>query len=395
MRVWVDSMHALPSTRICLQAWPWLWLLVLASVAGSPYGLSAQSIQSARNDFFEIVSLDRRSVHYVNELSTHIGQRAARYLDREGLDYRLPILVRLRPASQFDFEGDHRIVLADQAAVQLDLRWEHSLSLQRTCYLLSKALLLQYSVYNYGPGAGPNIRAWPVAALGMESYLMLRPAKIGHFQQELREAGLPDLDWLLGLNLSDGAAPEAASYWTLQVLRSRPSDARLVRRLFQQALAGVHIGEPWTIAWSSSFVDETPLLLEPLWAAQMDTLLSRELEVVEAMGTSRRWLEALAQINTVETGDGAQTVDLRSLWRHRESETVRELIAARYEILLLRMSRCNPAYFNAARSLGTLFENLLNDAPAHRYLHSLVAYLGDLEDAKEMQAAIERKLAGE
>ena len=65
---------------------------------------------------------------------------------------------------------------------------------------------------------------------------------------------------------------------------------------------------------------------------------------------------------------------------------------ARYEILRLRMARINPAYYNPAHSLGVLFESILNDESAHKYLHSLTIYLSDWVDAKEMQDSLENIL---
>jgi len=60
--------------------------------------------------------------------------------------------------------------------------------------------------------------------------------------------------------------------------------------------------------------------------------------------------------------------------------------------LLLRMARINPAYYNPARSLGVLFESILQETPSHLYLHHLTIYLSDWEDAKEMQAEIIKHL---
>ncbi|MDP4880171.1 MAG: hypothetical protein NWR36_09835, partial [Opitutales bacterium] len=61
-------------------------------------------------------------------------------------------------------------------------------------------------------------------------------------------------------------------------------------------------------------------------------------------------------------------------------------IQARYELIKLRMEIVNPAYFNAARSLGALYETALDESTAsHRFMHALVNYLGDLEDAKQLE----------
>ena len=71
---------------------------------------------------------------------------------------------------------------------------------------------------------------------------------------------------------------------------------------------------------------------------------------------------------------------------------VQELVQARYEILRLRMTRVNPAYYNSALSLGELFEGILNDESSYKYLHSLTMYLSEWVDAKEMQDSLENIL---
>jgi hypothetical protein len=111
------------------------------------------------------------------------------------------------------------------------------------------------------------------------------------------------------------------------------------------------------------------------------------------MEASRMWLNALARFETpLNLDSGELKLNLRSIRTHRDKAEVRESVQARYQILRLRMARVNPAYYNAARSLGVLFEALLREAPPHQYLHALTLYLSDWEDAKQMQKVIEEKL---
>ena len=73
---------------------------------------------------------------------------------------------------------------------------------------------------------------------------------------------------------------------------------------------------------------------------------------------------------------------------------MREFIEARYEILLLRIVSVNPAYFNAARSLGALFETYLSEeSKRHRYMHGMATFLGDFEDAKDLEDLVLRNLS--
>jgi hypothetical protein len=167
----------------------------------------------------------------------------------------------------------------------------------------------------------------------------------------------------------------------------------LVRSLFQQALMGADIQPALTAALQSNDPTAEALVADSWWDAQMRVLLDRDYDVIETMGVTREWLSALARFDLpLATESGEVSLNLRSLRMHRDDPQVREWVEARYNILRLRMVRANPAYFNAARSLGVLFETLLNDAPAHQYLHALTIYLSDWEDAKDLQSLVEEKI---
>jgi hypothetical protein len=352
-------------------------------------------MEIARNLYFETVGLDRRSVNYMDELGLYVGERATRYLDSQDMAFPQPILLRLRPPAYAEFAEDHRIQLGERSVVQLDLRWSDELTLERSCYLLSKALLLQYTVFNYGPGRAPAMRAWPIAALGMDAYLGLRPAEMVRVQQNLRDELRFDAGSILRLKTADGKAPSASAYWLSQALRGMSRDGQFVRRFFKQALSGLDVAEPLSIQLGKDSPLGPGIQLEAWWAAQKQAILQRTLEAFESMADSRQWLEAIADFSSADLGDGAGSVNLRSLRTLQDSPEARELIAARYEILRLRLTRCNPAFFNAARSLGALYETFLNREPSHRYVHALVIYLGDFEDARAMESAIHRHFSGE
>jgi hypothetical protein len=350
-------------------------------------------MESARNLFFETIGLDRRSVNYMDELSVHVGQRASRYVDQQDLAFPQPILLRLRPEAYANFEGDHRLQLGDQSAVQLDLRWDGRLTLERTCHLLAKALLLQYTVYNFGPGTAPTMHAWPVAALATDAYLGLRSAEALRMRQNLRaEAGVT-ADSIFRIRLADGAAPAASAYYMLQSFEALSPDRRYARRFFKQGLSGIDVGEPLAILLKKAVPEGAVMPVGMWWAEQKRAILARPLEAFESMEASREWLAAIADLSAAGTGAEDASINLRTLRNYQDATAVRELIAARYEILRLRLPRCNPAFFNAAQSLGALFEIFLSDGPSHKYVHALVIYLSDWEDAKEMEEAIDRKLS--
>jgi hypothetical protein len=185
----------------------------------------------------------------------------------------------------------------------------------------------------------------------------------------------------------------ASGYWLLQAMKVGSLKRPLLRSLFRQAIAGGDVEEALTAAVQPSDPTSEVLPGQVWWQGQMEVLLRREYDVIEPMDASRAWLASLTRLDTpLALESGEIQLNLRSIWTHRAEPQLREMIQARYAILRLRMARTNPAYYNAARSLGVLFERILDDAPSHQYLHALTIYLSDWEDAKEMQDEIENIL---
>ena len=375
------------------------FVLLLLTLCGS--GAIAQQalpgLRSMGNDRFDVVGLHLRSVSYVNELSAFSIQIAERYLPTKGLAFPSKILISLRPEAHVDFEGDYRIRIAERGSVQVDLLWEDSMTLERTCYAISEALLVQYSVFNYGIEAANQLRLWTISALANDVYLTLRPAKFVDLLKAAQEAEVSELNGILEPSRSVLTVPSAAGYWLLKTMKSGSMKRTVLRSLFQQAIAGIDIEEALAAAlWASQPTAEL-LPVQTWWEQQLGFIIGQEYEVVETMEVSREWLAALGRFDTrlnLESQEATEELklDLRAIWTHRANSEVQELVQARYEILRLRMARINPAYYNPAHSLGVLFESILNDESAHKYLHSLTIYLSDWVDAKEMQESLENIL---
>jgi hypothetical protein len=303
----------------------------------------------------------------------------------------------LRPKDHVDFKGDCRISLAERGSVQVDLRWEDSITLERTCYAISEALLVQYAIYNYGTEASNLLRSWTISALANDIYLTLRPAVFADLLKTAQETEAPELTEVLKASRSGLAVPNAAGYWLLQAMKSGNLERPVLRSLFQQAIAGIDIEGALTAAIGSRRPAAELLPLQTWWVQELSLMFDQEYEVVETMGVSREWLATLGRFNTPHILElqGAKVelnLDLRAIWTHRAKPEVQELVRARYEILRLRMTRINPAYYNSALYLGALFEDILNDESSHKYLHSLAIYLSEWVDAKEMQESLENIL---
>ncbi len=357
------------------------WLL---PVSGSGAG---NELRSASNAQFEIVGLDGRSVAYVDELSRHIVEVAGRYLDRRGLQFSQRILVSLKPPEYVDFDGHYSVQFRARGFVNLDVRWESSLDLLTTCRALSEALLVRYSIFNYGQSGPDFLPDWPVAAIGTRAYAALRSVPAASMIQRADLAATPTVLSLLRRRWND-AVTDANGYLLLLAMDRAGLDRRQVRALIGQSIAGHNIAQQLAARVLSNHPEAENPQLDDWWIASCLQLLEPPVEVIETMETSRQWIEALADFSSTEEQD----LNLSRLWDLRNEPSTRTIIEARYDIVKLRMTRVNPAYFNAARSLGALFESCLDDARRHKYIFNLSVYLGDIEDGKTVQQQVEAAL---
>lgn len=346
-----------------------------------------RNIATAENAQFEVVGLHTRSVSYVEELSQHVVEVAARYLDREALQFPQRILVSLKPEDYVDFEGDYLVRIGERGFVNVDIRWEEPLSLLTTCRALSDALLVRYSIFNYGGNAPETLPKWPAMAIGLQAYISLRPAQSKRLADWLDPATKPTIESLLKRRWDDPSA-DAYGYALLLAMRESGVVRSGIRSLMEQSIAGVDVTPAMAELIRSDYPAVQIVTLNDWWSISLEELLQPEEELMETMAGSREWIEALADFSDAEIED----LNLKQIWDERENEAVRDLIEARYEILKLRIIRVNPAYFNSARSLGALYETYLLGDQRYKYMHRLAAFLSDFEDAKILEEVVTKAL---
>jgi hypothetical protein len=365
-------------------------LYLLLALGSFSSGLSARSnLVSSSNAQFKIVGLHAQSVSYVEELSQHVVQVAERYLDRSALQFPQSILVSLKPEEFAEFKVDYQIRVGRRGFVNLDLRWEKDLSLRTTCHALAEALLVRYSIYKNGLDGPSVLPAWPASAIGTTAYLRLRPAESKRLGDWIDPAATRNLELLLARKWGKAVA-DANGYALLRAMKASGIQRGDIRKLMAQSIAGVNIAPAIKVLSQSDDPSVPDHDLVDWWQRSLERLQQPELGIVDTMTVSRDWLQALSDLSGVE-GEG---VNLATIWDRREDEAMREFIEARYEILLLRIVSVNPAYFNAARSLGALFETYLSEeSKRHRYMHGMATFLGDFEDAKDLEDLVLRNLS--
>ena len=366
-------------------------LFLIGAALGLVPSLVSARVRSVSNDYFEIATLDFRSLSYMNDLSNYTVKIAERYLDPEGMAYPKPILVSLRPDQYVDFEGDYLIRIESRNSVELDIRWNKALTLESCCLALSEALLTQYALFNYGPEGTAKLSTWPVSALSNVVYLGLRPANISYLVNQARVGIVPELSTILGCKADKITAVDTTyGYWFLEAIKSSAFNRRAILNFFDRAVGGENITQLIDKEIQIKGTNDEVILLETWWRQTLASLVNRQYEVVESMADSRLWLSAIAGFSDlIKFQFEGTTLNLRSIWKYRSEPEVRDLISARREILGLRLARTNPAYYNSALFLAEVYESLLSDEHSHKYLRALTLYLNHWEDVKDMEEIIE------
>ena len=371
--------------------------LIVALLPLACMGQSSGRLASIEGRYFEVVGTDQRSVSFANALGSHVVEVCAGYLHAGSHAFPQRIFVALRPDDRVDFEGDYRIRIGDRGAVTLDFRWEVSLAFETVCRAFAEAYVVRYSNFNYGPEANERVRFWAVSALGAQSYLSLRPAQKVQYIQQVRDSGLPEVSQLLELDLSAAEQSQVVSrlgYWVLFALRERGLNRSDLGFLLDQAIAGMNVAEALETVIQPAAPDQSAVTLEAWWQSQTNTLLSLDYDQYETMDVSRDWIDELADFDTYRAA-GGELGNLRTLWTHRNDAALRSVLMARSEIIRLRLERVNPAYFNAARSLGALYETTLEAGQPHEFIHAFASYLSDSEDTKRLHEQTQELLDAE
>jgi hypothetical protein len=335
---------------------------------------------------FEIVGTDQRSVSCANALGLHVAKLCQSQLQARSHAFLQPIFVALRPDERVDFEGHYRVRLGPRGGVTLDFRWDASLSLETACRAFVEAYVVRYAHFNYGPQASQRVRYWALSALGTQSYLSLRHAQKIQFLQDARDASIAALTPVLDLNVSSAVHAQVEpqfGYWLWLAMHESGLRRAQIGYLLDQAIAGVNVTDALTAMIAPNVDDLSSVRLEAWWRSQLERVLARDYGQCERMDVSRDWIAELVDFSDYREA-GGDFENLASLWQQREDEALRALLIARYKIIRLRIERVNPAYFNAARSLGALYETVLEGERDYQFLSALTAYLTDWLDTLDL-----------
>ena len=333
---------------------------------------------------FDVVGLHRQSVNFVEELSERLLVVTKRHLLAQPEFFPQRVLVALRPRDQVTFDGPYRIQVKEGGFVRVDFRWDEDLSYPTLCYALMDAYLARYAIYHYGKTGPEQVKAWVVSALGTQVYISLRPSSFIGWTEALAPQGTP-----AGPSLSDtasairGSDPSLSPYLLFLAMRNWGISRNQISRMCEAAVAGKDVQETLQLAIQPTDPNLDRLTIFDWWVGSTNDLLSARVGRFESLDASREWLTGLTDF-TLYRESGAEMENLRALWKHREDPVLQETLRARRDLIRLRLDQVNPAYFNAAVGLGSLYESVLEGEKVHEFIFALTTYLSDFSDTKRL-----------
>jgi len=228
------------------------WIICLSGLVLSLAARDASSKVSLEDEFFEVVGPDHPSVASVGRLGGHVVATSFRLLREPESPLPRKVLVVLQAGEGSGPEEDYEIRLDPRGYVTLVLDWDSSLGLENTIYALSRAFLVQYAYSNFGTGAPPRMRAWPVSTVSSVAYLGLRPAQIATFAEESSAEPGPSAAALLQRELLSVPtdAVDRDGYWLWLLLRR---EGGMSGSTFQKLMTSGSKASMWASGWRNSW----------------------------------------------------------------------------------------------------------------------------------------------
>lgn len=372
-----------------------IWLIPLLVFASYAAAEDDGTIAWIEGRYFDVIGTDHRSVSFTSVLGETIAELCQRHLKVGSHDFPKRILATLYPRERSGFEKSYEIQVSARGQVNLNFRWDESLSFETMCFAFTEAYLSSYARFNYGVGADEQLRFWVFSALSSRNYLSLRPAQKTSFIRIARESEMPAIQSLFSKPLTEVADQETGryhGYWVLQALRESALTHSQIAELLELSIAGASITN--LVMEKLMLVDEEDpdSLLEEWWQGWLSNYLSQGHEFCDSLTTSSQWIEEMINFDAYQASKGT-VEDLMELWDYRKEETLRSTLSARCEIIRLRMEQVNPAYFNAALSLGALYETVLEAENKHKFIRAVLFFLNDWEDTRRLQSRAEELIA--
>ena len=343
-----------------------------------------EKISMGETDLFFISSPDAKAVSMLKEVAAACE---AAFFDffPETLRARFMPKNEIRvflPTPQNGGDGDSRAVsvLADARAAVVDVVWSEDLALEDVADALVRAMLKRVFA---GDSVSAEPARWIVAAVGCDVLGRVQSGAISHFARLVQENQYSDLREITALAAADSELARARAYWLLRALRilsDRPSVLAFAENVSQN---------PDSVLREMSLLAGVKEAELPLRAG---VVMAGEYMLrtggVLSCAASREEVLRLCSFRYFDTDSLPHSAAFDSLDRH--GDAVRNSAAARLGEIKAVLGKINPVYFNAAVSLGTVYENFLSNNG--KYAESVAAFAEEFSKSDSTAAAVARAM---
>ena len=343
-----------------------------------------EKISMGETDLFFISSPDAKAVSMLKELAAACEAAVFDFFP-ESLRARFVPKSEIRvflPNPNDGAEEDSRgvSVFADARSAVVNVVWSENLALEDVADALVRAMLKRVFA---GDSLSAEPARWIVAAVGCDAIGRIQSGAISHFARIAQENRYSDLREIIALSASDPELARARAYWLLRALRiltDRPAVLAFAENVSQKPDSAMR--EMSLLAG----VKESELSLRAgVVMAGEYTLRSGG---VLSCAASRGEVLRLCSLRYFDSDSLPHSAAFDSLDKH--GEAVRNSAAARLGEIKAVLGKINPVYFNAAVSLGTVYENFLSNNG--KYAESVAAFAAEFSKSDSTAAAVERAM---
>ncbi|MBC2604024.1 hypothetical protein [Puniceicoccus vermicola] len=335
------------------------WAQKSLDVGQTPQSDDKPQIFEGRAGTFEFVAADQGSL----QIARKIGRQVLEVCDgllTPPLE-RIPIItVKLAPDGSGNLEGQSYMLYQDIAGdYGLAIAWNENLSASLFTQVLTEAYLRQLVYTLSDRQRAEQVPAWLIAGANLEVQVGIRPALEEYLKELGKESEMVSLEEMVNKTDLDQLTPSEriASYWFLQLVTRQLGKEKAIRNYFDSIVAGRSPLE--VLLQLDEEIGTFPGGIEGWWVIGFQDIVHRENGIVLPITRSAKQLLILDRFELIENGVPLITTSVE-LWDLRKNATIKQSITNRLRDIESILPRVNPVFYNAFRSLGLVFQSLLD-----------------------------------
>lgn len=353
--------------------------------------VNSSEIKTASSKDFEIGATNQKSLRVAISLTNLASDICRKYFPDfpDTFPQKITLLLDTQNTSSarsFDIKKE------GGGFVRLRIYWNESLDLETTCLAVIDALIQRYLHYRSGIIDTNPRKAWPIEALSAELYLKLRPAKIEYYRSTIESKAAPNVDKFLA-NQDTNKENLPFAYIFLKALGNEDFNRQQIAFIITRAIYGKPL-KNGLLKFIPKLDFNSAKPLENWWQLAQKSFVDTNRQSLQSIEASKQWLDEIINFDTIknEKEESVQIKNLRDLWNLRSLPAVYDLVVERHDALIEGLLYVNPVYHNNARSLGLIFEAIIEKKREYEFTKYLVNYLNDRDTANNLLQLTQKTL---